>query len=254
MDTQDKEGPVTLDELLKDVAELDKVKPKKTRPPIVHPVTEPEAVAVGFNGIEMSTVAGVSQPRQSRVNLEQASPGAKQGKTLKKKATIQEIDKRQSPGRSYSTDKVELKKVLVAEQDKNRKQKETLEKVDEKYHKLRGNYAELLTSFDQSEELRKVYKTLVVDQKNEIMQLKGQLEESKKAKSSSVHGDSTQHDDQPGTVVDAESLRNSNEYFSRFKDPKVELPSVLQSVQRLPRANAQVESYGFEVGHRNSTP
>ena len=46
-----------------------------------------------------------------------------------------------------------------------------------KYEGLRQNYNELLTSFDQSEELRKVYKQLVVDQRSEIGKIRAQLAE-----------------------------------------------------------------------------
>ena len=35
--------------------------------------------------------------------------------------------------------------------------------ISQKYEGLRKNYNELLTSFDQSEELRKIYKQLVID-------------------------------------------------------------------------------------------
>lgn len=51
------------------------------------------------------------------------------------------------------------------------------QEVTQKYEGLRKNYNELLTSFDQSEELRKIYKQLVVDQRNEINKIKGQLGE-----------------------------------------------------------------------------
>ncbi len=46
--------------------------------------------------------------------------------------------------------------------------KEEIEQVGQKYDNLRTNYSQLLNSFDQSEELRKVYKQLVVDQRMEI--------------------------------------------------------------------------------------
>ena len=45
----------------------------------------------------------------------------------------------------------------------------------QKYEGLRKNYNKLITSFDQSEELRKIYKQLVVDQRNEINNIKYQL-------------------------------------------------------------------------------
>jgi len=38
-----------------------------------------------------------------------------------------------------------------------------LTEIAAKYETLKGNYAQLLSSFDQSEELRKVYKQLIVD-------------------------------------------------------------------------------------------
>ena len=41
--------------------------------------------------------------------------------------------------------------------------KKQLNEVNKKYDELRGNYSQLIGSFDQSEELRKVYKKLVVD-------------------------------------------------------------------------------------------
>ena len=47
--------------------------------------------------------------------------------------------------------------------------------INQKYEGLRKNYNELLTSFDQSEELRKVYKQLVIDQRDEINRMKQQL-------------------------------------------------------------------------------
>ena len=51
------------------------------------------------------------------------------------------------------------------------------QEIAHKYEGLRANYNELLTSFDQSEELRKVYKQLVVDQRGEIGKIRAQLAE-----------------------------------------------------------------------------
>ena len=51
------------------------------------------------------------------------------------------------------------------------------QEIAAKYEGLRYNYNELLTSFDQSEELRKVYKQLVVDQRSEIGKIRAQLAE-----------------------------------------------------------------------------
>ena len=51
------------------------------------------------------------------------------------------------------------------------------EEMTFKYEGLRKNYNELLSSFDQSEELRKIYKQLVVDQRSEINKIKTQLSE-----------------------------------------------------------------------------
>ena len=47
--------------------------------------------------------------------------------------------------------------------------------ISQKYEGLRKNYNELLTSFDQSEELRKIYKQLVIDQRDEINRMKQRL-------------------------------------------------------------------------------
>ena len=41
--------------------------------------------------------------------------------------------------------------------------------VEKKYAGLKEQYEKLLKSYDQSEELRKVYKQIIVDQRNEIM-------------------------------------------------------------------------------------
>ena len=61
--------------------------------------------------------------------------------------------------------------------------KKQLNEVNKKYDELRGNYSQLIGSFDQSEELRKVYKKLVVDQRNEITNLREKLEQQKAASS-----------------------------------------------------------------------
>ena len=44
--------------------------------------------------------------------------------------------------------------------------------VTQKYESLKKNYEDLLLSFDKSEELRKIYKHIVFDQRNEITSIK----------------------------------------------------------------------------------
>ena len=50
--------------------------------------------------------------------------------------------------------------------------KQAKEQSEDKYKYLKGNYSQLLASYDQSEELRKVYKQLVNDQASEIQKLR----------------------------------------------------------------------------------
>ena len=47
---------------------------------------------------------------------------------------------------------------MNANESNNQRMKEEMEQVGQKYDNLRTNYSQLLNSFDQSEELRKVYK------------------------------------------------------------------------------------------------
>ena len=61
-----------------------------------------------------------------------------------------------------------------------------LNDISAKYESLKGHYAQLLSSFDQSEELRKVYKQLIVDQKLEINRLGAQGAEGIKSASYAV--------------------------------------------------------------------
>ena len=48
--------------------------------------------------------------------------------------------------------------------------------LEHKYGGLKKSYEQLLKSFDQSEELRKIYKQIVVDQRNEIKNMKGRIQ------------------------------------------------------------------------------
>ena len=43
------------------------------------------------------------------------------------------------------------------------------------YENLRNDYNSLLTQFDQSQELRKIYQKLIKDQNTELEDMKGQL-------------------------------------------------------------------------------
>ena len=77
-----------------------------------------------------------------------------------------------------------------------------------KYEGLRGNYNELLTSFDQSEELRKVYKQLVVDQRSEIGKIRAELAEQQQKNSTLDPNANTQsqlRQDNPGFSGRAQS-------------------------------------------------
>ena len=53
---------------------------------------------------------------------------------------------------------------VLAEQKKH--------EVTQKYENLKKSYEDLLLSYDKSEELRKIYKHIVLDQRNEITSIK----------------------------------------------------------------------------------
>ena len=57
--------------------------------------------------------------------------------------------------------------------------KQAKEQSEDKYRYLKGNYSQLLASYDQSEELRKVYKQLVNDQASEIQKLRDQVNQQR---------------------------------------------------------------------------
>ena len=57
--------------------------------------------------------------------------------------------------------------------------KQAKEQSEDKYKYLKGNYSQLLASYDQSEELRKVYKQLVNDQASEIQKLRDQVNQQR---------------------------------------------------------------------------
>ena len=57
--------------------------------------------------------------------------------------------------------------------------KQAKEQSEDKYKNLKGNYSQLLASYDQSEELRKVYKQLVNDQASEIQKLRDQVNQQR---------------------------------------------------------------------------
>ena len=63
---------------------------------------------------------------------------------------------------------------------------EDLDRMQYKYQGLKGHYKQLLSSFDQSEDLRKVYKKLVLDQRAEIQKMQDQIEDLMMDKNKSI--------------------------------------------------------------------